>query len=110
MIEVFHRYRVHPAQTRAFEHAYGAGGPWAKLFAQHPGFRRTRLFRHAGDPAIYVTIDVWETKADWDAFRVDFSSQYAALDRKLAMLKIEEHLLGFYDGTEEYRPPLDARA
>ncbi len=33
-----------------------------------------------------------------------------ALDRKLAMLKIEEQLLGFYDGTEEYRPPLDTQA
>ncbi|MDQ2992225.1 MAG: hypothetical protein M3R30_05330 [Candidatus Eremiobacteraeota bacterium] len=37
MIEVFYRYRVHTAQIRAFEHAYGSTVPWAKLFAQHPG-------------------------------------------------------------------------
>ena len=110
MIEVFYRYRVHPAQVRAFEHAYGPTGPWAKLFAQHPGYRRTRLFRHSQDAAIYVTVDAWETKADWDAFRVDFSAPYAALDRQYALLKMEEHLLGFYDGDEEYRAPLDTRA
>jgi len=110
MIEVFYRYRVHPTQVRAFEHAYGANGPWAALFAKHPGFRRTRLFRHKEESHVYVTIDVWESKADYDRFRMDFSDDYAALDRKLALLKLEEHLLGFYDGRDEYRPPLDARA
>lgn len=110
MIEVFYRYRVHPNQVRAFEHAYGPTGPWAGLFAQHPGFRRTRLFRHKNDASIYVTIDVWDSKTAYDEFRSDFATAYAALDRRLALLKLEEHLLGFYEGEDEYRPPLDTRA
>jgi hypothetical protein len=61
MIEIFYRYRVHPAQVRAFEHAYGPAGRWPKLF-------------------------------------------------RLAMLKLEGLLLGFYDESEEYRAPIDALA
>ncbi len=110
MVEIFYRYRVHQSQARAFEHAYGAGGPWAKLFARHPGYKRTRLFRHREESGIYVTVDVWDSKADWDAFRRLYSDDYRRLDKQLAMLKMEEHLLGYYEGTEEYRPPLDTHA
>lgn len=110
MVEIFYRYRVHPTQARAFEHAYGSAGPWAKLFGRHPGYKRTRLFRHKDEPDIYVTVDVWTSKADWDAFRKVHAADYLRLDKQLALLKIEEHLLGFYDGAEEYRAPLDTLA
>ncbi len=110
MVEIFYRYRVHPAQVRAFEHAYGSTGPWAKLFARHPGFKRTRLFRHKEQADVYVTVDVWETKADFDAFRRLYGDEYRRLDKQLAMLKLEEHLLGYYEGMQEYQPPLDLHA
>ena len=110
VIEVFYRYRVHPSQSKAFEDAYGSAGPWARLFRQHAGFRRTRLFRHRDDPMTYVTIDVWETKEDWDRFRTESSLAYARLDRELRMLYLEELLLGYYEGTDEYHAPVDARA
>jgi heme-degrading monooxygenase HmoA len=107
MIEVLYRYRVHPAQARAFEHAYGLSGPWVKLFSSHPGYRRTRLFRHKEETSVYVCIDVWESKADWDDFRSQHAQEYAQLDRSLRLLYVEELLLGYYEGEEEYRAPLD---
>jgi heme-degrading monooxygenase HmoA len=110
VIEVFFRYRVHPSQARAFEHAYGPAGPWAALFSRHPGFRRTRLFRHRKDPALYITIDVWESKEAYDEFRAQNADAYNRLDAELALLKLEEHLLGYYEGPDEYREPLDALA
>ena len=110
MVEIFYRYRVHPSQARAFEHAYGPDGPWAKLFALHAGFIRTRLFRHKDDSAVYVTVDVWKAKSDYDAFRKQFAADYRRLDKELALLKLEEHLLGYYEGEQEYRAPLDALA
>ena len=108
MIEVFFRYRVHPQQARAFEHAYGAKGPWAELFSRHPGFLHTRLFRHNTDPHIYITIDVWQTKLAYDEFRSQNADDYNRLDAQLTMLKLEEHLLGYYEGPDEYHSPLDA--
>lgn len=110
VVEIFYRYRVHPSQAKAFEHAYGPTGPWAVLFSQHPAFRRTRLFRHKAEADIYLTVDVWDSKAEYDEFKRVFAHQYARLDKDLALLKLEEHLLGFYDGTEEYQPPVDTTA
>jgi heme-degrading monooxygenase HmoA len=110
MIEVFYRYRVHPQQVRAFEHAYGPTGPWVEMFRQHPGFRRTRLFRHKSEPQIYITIDVWDSKESYDQFRAMYADEYNRLDAQLSLLKLEEHLLGYYEGPDEYRPPLDTMA
>jgi heme-degrading monooxygenase HmoA len=107
MIELFYRYRVHPSQTRAFEHAYGAAGPWSKLFASRAGFRRTRLFKHKNEPGVYISMDVWESKGDWDAFRMECAQAYARLDRELRLLYLEEHLIGYYEGEDEYRCPSD---
>jgi heme-degrading monooxygenase HmoA len=110
MVEIFYRYRIHPSQVLAFEHAYGSTGPWAKLFMRHPGYIRTRLFRHKDEANVYVTVDVWKSKADWDDFRSKNADDYRDLDKKLAMLKLEEHLLGHYEGADEYRAPFDTTA
>jgi heme-degrading monooxygenase HmoA len=110
VIEVFYRYRVHPAQVRAFEHAYGPTGPWAQLFARHPDFVRTRLFRHKSEPDVYITIDVWNSKAGYDEFRSEHADEYNRLDTQFGLLKLEELLLGYYEGPDEYRTPLDALA
>lgn len=107
---MFYRYRVHPSQKPAFEHAYGPGGPWAVLFARYPGYVRTRLFRHRREADVYITVDVWNTKADWDAFRDAAAHEYARLDKELHMLYLEEHLLGYYEGEDEYRPPFERLA
>ncbi len=110
MIELFYRYRVHPSQARAFEHAYGPAGPWNALFATHSGFRRTRLFKHKNVTGVYILIDAWESKADWDAFRLENAEAYARLDRELRLLYLEEHLIGYYEGEDEYRSPSDRLA
>jgi heme-degrading monooxygenase HmoA len=108
MIEVLYRYSVHPAQVRAFEHAYGQTGPWVALFSQHPGYRGTRLFRHKSETGVYICMDVWASKAAWDAFREEHALAYAQLDRDLHLLYVEELLLGYYEGEEEYQPSLDS--
>jgi heme-degrading monooxygenase HmoA len=107
MIEIFFRYRIHPTQARAFEHAYGPTGPWAALFRSQQGYRHTRLFRHKTEPYVYVAVDVWESKQEYDAFRSTMSQEYARLDRELRLLYLEEHLLGYYEGEDEYREPFD---
>jgi heme-degrading monooxygenase HmoA len=103
MIEIIYRYHVHPSQARAFEHAYGPAGPWSRLFAAYPGFRRTRLFHHRARSEFYLTVDVWDSKAAYDAFRDHAASEYARLDRELRMLYVEELLLGYYEGDDEYQ-------
>ena len=108
MVEIFYRYRVHPNQKLAFEHAYGTAGPWVSLFSRYPGYRRTRLFRHRREPDVYITVDVWDSKGDWDRFRSEAADEYARLGNSLRMLYLEEHLMGYYEGEDEYRAPSDS--
>lgn len=108
MVEIFYRYRIHPSQARAFEHALGSDGPWSQLYAGHPGFLRTRLFRHRGEVEIYLAIDMWNSKDDWDEFRVLHAHELRDIERRFGLLYLERHLLGYFEGEEEYRAPLDA--
>jgi len=66
------------------------------------------LFRHKGEPGVYVTVDVWDSKGLYDAFRAEYAFDYARIDRELQMLKLEELLLGYYEGEDEYRAPSEA--
>lgn len=102
MVEIIWRYRVHPSQRAAFERAYGPAGDWTRLFSRHPGFRRTRLFRHRNAEGVYIVLDVWEHKSDYDDFRRRFAAEYRRLDRQFALLHLEKHLLGCYEGPHEY--------
>jgi hypothetical protein len=51
-------------------------------------------------------VDVWNSKADWDGFRAENAAAYSQLDRDLHLLYVEELLLGYYEGQEEYRASL----
>jgi heme-degrading monooxygenase HmoA len=105
MIEIVYRYQVHASQARAFEHAYGPSGPWVALFRRYPGYRRTRLFRHKQNSSLYICVDVWETKADFEAFRSAAADIYGRMSNQFRMLYIEELLLGYYEGEYEYQAP-----
>ena len=110
VVEVFRKYRVHASAARAFEHAYGPAGPWAAFFARSKGFRRIRLFRNRTEPTTYVQIQVWESKAGWVAFLEEHKDEYAQLAKELRLLRMDQELLGYYEGAHEYQPPVDARA
>jgi heme-degrading monooxygenase HmoA len=88
------RYRVRGDRTAEFERAYGPQGDWARFFARSPAYSGTRLYREAGDPAHYLTIDEWRSRADHDAFRAANEREYAAIDRRFeAWTESEECLL-----------------
>ncbi len=57
-----------------------------------------------------MTIDVWESKTEYDRFRSERAQEYGRLDRELHLLYLEELLLGYYEGADEYRAPLDTMA
>ncbi|HUG13210.1 MAG TPA: antibiotic biosynthesis monooxygenase family protein [Opitutaceae bacterium] len=93
------RYRVRPAKTEAFMHAYGADGAWVELFRRGEGYISTELLRDALDPAVFVTIDRWESRIAYDAFRKRFAEEYLALDSVCAAYTEDEELLLEGSGT-----------
>jgi len=89
-----------PATRRAeFEAAYGARGPWAQLFARAPGFVGVELLHCAEQAGRYVTVDRWQSRADFDAFKRDSGADYAELDRRLEGMAERETRIGDFDAA-----------
>lgn len=86
------RFRAADGSEDRFEQAYGSTGAWAQLFARSPGYRGTELQR-AADPGVYLLVDRWASRQDWDAFRRDFAAAYDALDREGEALTVSEELV-----------------
>ena len=95
MIAIVWRYRVRPESVTQFEHAYGRGGAWAKLFAAGAGYVGTELLRD--EDGIYLTIDRWQRQEDFDRFLAQHQAAYAALDAVCDSWTLEETRLGVYE-------------
>jgi heme-degrading monooxygenase HmoA len=100
MIATIWRFRVPAESVVAFEIAYGPDGDWAQLFARAPGFRGTELLRLASEPGVYVTIDRWDSEADFHAAKRRLEQDYVALDRRCEAYTSEETWLGLYAVAE----------
>ena len=87
---------VAPAKQAEFEAHYGPDGTWARLFRRAPGYVGSELLRDRADPLRYLTIDRWESRDAWQAFRSGYSADYERLDREFEGLTAREAPLGEY--------------
>ena len=95
MIALIWRYEVPEEARAAFETTYGPTGAWAQLFARGDGFRGTELFK--AEDGSYLTLDVWRSREDFEAFMAAFGEDYQALDRSTESWTLSEHRLGEYE-------------
>jgi len=79
-------FKVKPGLEIEFERTYGSSGEWAQLFRKHSAYRGTRLLKDLDRPQIYFTLDFWETRDAYDAFRKLQSGAYDELDRRCEAL------------------------
>lgn len=87
-----------------FLSAYGAEGDWAQLFRRAEGFVGTELLRSADHANVFVTIDRWRSRADFERFQQRFGAEYAALDERCEGYTREERALGrFEDAGQRLR-------
>ncbi len=93
-------YEVPVEHGGAFERAYGPEGDWVRLFRGAPGYVRTELHRDRARPGRYVTIDWWESEADWRAFREGRAREFEQLDARCAALTTREAEIGRFDAVE----------
>jgi heme-degrading monooxygenase HmoA len=90
-------FDVKPEQVKAFERAYGPEGEWAKLFRRAPGFAGTELRRETDRRAHYLTIDRWNSRADYKRFKDTFADQYQTLDVRCAQMTESESKVGDFE-------------
>lgn len=94
---------IAPSKQAEFEAHYGPDGTWARLFRRASGYAGSELLRDRADPLRYLTIDRWESREAWQAFRREHATEYESLDREFEGLTTREAPLG------EYAPAGDAR-
>ena len=95
MIALVWRYEVLEEARAAFEATYAPTGAWARLFARGDGYRGTELFR--AEDGSYLTLDLWRSRADFDAFLEVHRDEYEALDRSTESWTAAEHRIGEYE-------------
>jgi heme-degrading monooxygenase HmoA len=91
-------FRPPSAREAEFAEAYSAEGAWARLFRNAPGFLGTSLFKPAEPGGWWMTIDRWESAANFEAFTEVFGEQYRALDAELEGVAGEEKFVGAFEG------------
>jgi heme-degrading monooxygenase HmoA len=92
------QFETDAARQADFEAAYGAEGEWARLFRQSDGYLGTELYRTMGEVPRYVTVDRWISRGAFDAFRLRYGAEYAALDERCGLLTAREAFLGDGEG------------
>jgi hypothetical protein len=84
-----------PGHAEDFIAAYGANGPWVRLFRRGQGYLGTDLQPVAARPGWYRTIDRWASAEAYAAFRSAYADEYRAIDVACERLTAEErHIRG----------------
>ena len=92
------KFRPPVGREGEFQVAYSSSGKWSQLFSNAAGFLGSKLLRPAGAGGWWLTIDRWETAADFEAFTESFGAQYRALDAELEGVSGEEEFVGAFEG------------
>ena len=90
-------YEVKPGCEERFENAYGPEGAWVQLFRSDTNYRETRLVRDAIRPAIYMTLDFWNSREAYEKFMAEHRSEYEAIDEATEHLTKNERRIGWYE-------------
>jgi quinol monooxygenase YgiN len=90
-------FRVRPDRQADFERTYGPGGEWVQLFRRSPAYVRTELHRDERDQRRFVTVDYWQSRAQWSQFRETQKTDFDALDRRCEEMTEHEMLIGCFE-------------
>ena len=91
------RFRPPPGGEQAFADAYAGNGPWSGLFAKAAGYRGSTLLAPFEPGDWWLTIDRWNSAADFEAFGHDFGEEYRKLDAELEGVAGEEEFVGAFE-------------
>jgi heme-degrading monooxygenase HmoA len=96
MFVILWEFQVKSGFEDEFVNIYGAGGDWARLFHGSIAYKGTRLARDLNRDAWFYTIDIWETRQDFEHFREARAAEYAELDRRCDGLTAKENFIGSF--------------
>jgi heme-degrading monooxygenase HmoA len=101
MFLILWEFEVKPGYEERFEKVYGPGGDGAKLFRTDSKYRETRLVRDSFRAAIYLTVDFWDSRQEYEEFLRKRRAEYAAIEAIGEELKRKERRMGCFEMVED---------
>jgi heme-degrading monooxygenase HmoA len=89
-------FDIRVGAEEAFLQAYGVDGEWARLFRRGTGFVRVELARSIAKSNRFFTFDYWVSREAFEAFGVEYATEYKTLDKKLTGLTERERRIGAF--------------
>jgi heme-degrading monooxygenase HmoA len=99
MFVILWEFDVKSECEEKFTRVYPPSGAWPRLFATHAKFRETRLLRNVAEPLRFVTMDVWESRENYEHFLHSSAAAYRALDAQRERLITRERHLSSFDAN-----------
>jgi heme-degrading monooxygenase HmoA len=93
-------YEVKPGCEERFETVYGPEGDWAQLFRRDGRYQETRLLRDPLRPGVYITLDFWSSRKDYEEFKATHCVEYEKIDAVGEGLTVRERCVGVYESIE----------
>jgi heme-degrading monooxygenase HmoA len=97
MYRIVWAFDVRAGDWAEFERIYGPEGEWAQLFRKAAGYQGSDLLRDVAREGRYVTIDRWQSRADFQRFYEQFAREYRALDERCERLTSDEQRIGEFE-------------
>ncbi|HEX6661679.1 MAG TPA: antibiotic biosynthesis monooxygenase [Sphingomicrobium sp.] len=94
------KFRPPADREQEFALAYGTDGAWAALFGKARGYLGTTLHRPGESGGWWLTVDRWDSAADFEAFSAGHGDEYRALDTELEGVAGEEEFVGAFEEGE----------
>lgn len=101
MVVIIWEYRVNRSRVADFEKIYGEHGAWVELFQKGSGYLGTALLRNSNDPYHYMTIDRWQSYANYESFLSTWKKEYQNLDTQSEDLTDQEISLGKWETNSD---------
>jgi quinol monooxygenase YgiN len=93
VFQILWQFETAAADSARFLEAYGPAGPWVAFFRQATGYLGTDLFSSTAAPLQFLTLDRWDSRAAYEAFRRERSAEYSAIDAACEGLTTVERFL-----------------
>ena len=97
MIHIIWEFQVEPSQVDEFERNYSQQGAWARLFSKSENYHGTLLLKDSNASGRYLTIDRWNSLADFEDFKAQHLKAYDDLDRVCEILTLAEKKMGVFE-------------
>lgn len=95
------RFVAKPGQEFLFEALYGPNGGWATFFRGSSAYSGSFLLQDRGKPRGYVLIDVWNSRAERDAYCRTHDERHRLLDQAGKEITESEEHEGWFETVEE---------